>query len=65
MAMSAERGKIADDVSVSDPQWVRTVSQRSNATSGSRRLEFPILFYMKVHKAFVRKLSKQSLGKTL
>ena len=30
MAMSAERGKIADDVSVSDPQSIRTVSQRSN-----------------------------------
>ena len=49
MRMSAERGKIADDVSVSDP----TVSQRH------------FRFYMKLHKAFVGKLSKKSLGNKL
>ena len=30
MRMSAERGKIANDISVSDSQSVKTVSQRSN-----------------------------------
>ena len=71
MRMSAdhERGKIADDVSVSDPQSVRTVSQRSNikiqCTSGFRRLELPILFYKKLQKAFLGKLSKKSLGNKL
>ena len=69
MRMPAEHGKIADDVSARDPQSVRTVHSdqtlKSNATSGFHRLKLPILFYMKLHKAFVVKLSKKSLGNKL
>ena len=69
MWIPAEHGKIADVVSVRDPQLVRTVHRdqtlKSNTTSGFRRLKLPILFYMKLHKAFVGKLSKKSLRNKL
>ena len=59
MRMWAERGKIADDVSVSDPQSVRTVSQRSNIKTQRR-----FRFYMKLHKS-TQGFRKKSLGNKL